>query len=191
MAGRVRGGRGRSEHGAALVEYALAVAGVVVVAASAIGSFETESTKRLESRTATAGAPDIDEAPVTSPPGSVPTASPTTTTTTAPASVLPSVSLTGATATANGNRWTATVRVVLVDLVTGAPLTGALVSGLWSPAVGFPTSCQVTTSGACTMTQTQKDSDGLTATFTVTGVTGPNLTYVLPVPSPSLVLVRP
>lgn len=191
MASPVGVGRGRSDRGAALVEYALAVACVVVAAASAIGSFETAGTERLEGRTASAGAPDIDEPPVSTPPGSVPVASPTTTTTTSPALAVASVSMTGATVTVGGNRWTATVRMTLVDQSTGEPLTEATVSGLWSPAVGSPTSCQVTTAGECTITQTQKNNQGLTATFTLTGVSGPNLTYALPVPAPLVAFTSP
>ena len=141
----------RRHRGAAVVEYALILGLAVLVSVPAINWMQDSSEREFQSRSASAGAPDLDDVGTTT---STTTTVPSTTTpapTTTPLSVDTTASL-AATTNRQGNTWSATVTATLVDQ-NGAPVAGAIVTGAWDPVLSGETSCTTGANGQCTMTQ--------------------------------------
>ncbi|MGI8828245.1 MAG: PKD domain-containing protein [Candidatus Limnocylindria bacterium] len=78
--------------------------------------------------------------------------------------------LAGSAVTVNRNNWRATV-VITVSDTSGAPVSGATVSGSFSP--GGSASCTTSTAGTCSVSVTLSSRKVAGTTFTVTGMTGP------------------
>jgi Flp pilus assembly pilin Flp len=164
----------RAQRGAALPEYALAVAVIAVLLVGGINRLQASATSEI-SRRSGYGAPDLNEATTTAPfdPGVSTTAAPATTTTTTPASAAtPALA---SSSTAKGSKWTMTVTVTLTD-PGGAPLVGAKVTTSWNPGGNGTTTCTtLSPTGTCNVTQDQmKISDTPAATMTVVSVVGPS-----------------
>jgi Flp pilus assembly pilin Flp len=166
-------GSRRRDRGAALPEYALAVAAIAVVLVAGVDRLEAGASNEITTRAA-AGAPDLAEVTTaaTFDPGTSTTAAPAVTTTTSATSATQSLA---SSASAKGSKWTMTVTVALTD-PSGQPLVGATVTTSWSPGGNGTTSCTTTgPSGACNVTQDQmRIADTPSATMTVISVVGPN-----------------
>lgn len=74
------------------------------------------------------------------------------------------------------NKWTATVTIKVVDQ-SGAPVSGAVVTGGWSAGYTGTGTCTTTTAGTCSVTTGSMKLTVTSVTFTVNGVTGTGLTY--------------
>lgn len=184
-----------TESGATLVEYALIIGLVVLVSIGAIESVVDRGEDRLDDRRNSAGAPDVDAAAFPPPSGSGGgdgggdgSGDGGTT------AVEPHVSLASSTQKQNppgGNKvWTATVTVLVSDPSDNTPIGGVEVSGSFDPAVpaGKTYRCTTDTAGQCQMTQAMerdnKEPDYVASvTFTVTGASGPGITYTETPPS--------
>src|SRR4051812_23565049 len=120
----------RVERGAALPEYALAVAAIAVVLVAGINRLQAGATGELKGRTE-AGAPDLTAVPTVTSfnPSTSTTAAPSPTTTTVPSSAAAALS---ASASSKGAKWTMTVTLTLTD-PSGQPLVGATVTTSWNP----------------------------------------------------------
>ena len=141
----------RRDRGAAVVEYALIVGLAVLVCVPAITWMQDSTEREFQSRSASAGAPDLGNvSPTSSPTTTVPTTT-TPPSTTTPSSVVATASL-AATTNRQGNTWSATVTATVVDQ-NGAPVSGATVTGSWNPVLSGETSCTTQANGQCTMTQ--------------------------------------
>jgi hypothetical protein len=184
-----------------MVEYALLVALVVVVLIGALQYVTDEGGDELADRGGRAGAPDVDT-----------NAAPTTTTTSGggSGSTVPpppvSVELEPPTVcweAGNGSQWSARFTVRVRDVATGDAVAGAVVTidlvttkasgATSSEPIGGSTSGP---DGLVVITKQQLKTTGSNAqvdvavSFTVTGVSGPGLSYVLPTPAPSAQISR-
>ncbi|MBA2674460.1 S8 family serine peptidase [Ramlibacter sp.] len=83
-------------------------------------------------------------------------------------------SLSGITSKTSPKAWRATATVAVRDVASGAALAGATVSATFSP--GGAASCATDGSGSCAMS-TDYAATVSGATFTVTGMAGPNMAY--------------
>jgi hypothetical protein len=159
----------RAQRGAALPEYALAVALIAVFLVGGMSRLQSSATAEI-SRRSGYGAPDLNEATTTAPfdPGVSTTAAAAATTTTVPTAAVPTLA---SSSTAKGSKWTMTVTVTLTD-PGGAPLVGAKVTTSWDPGGNGTTTCTtVSPTGTCNVTQDQmKISDTPAATMTVVSV---------------------
>ena len=176
--------------GASTVEYALALALVVLTLPPAIGWLKDSSSAEFQSRATSAGAPDAGVAPPTVSSTTIPATTLAATTTTASLPIDATASLT-VTANRQGNSWSATVTVTVVDQ-SGQPVAGVLVTGAWNPALSGETSCTTAANGQCSMTQAgmeARDNKPFVAsvTFSITAVTkssNPGFSYnQSPIPS--------
>lgn len=84
-------------------------------------------------------------------------------------------SITGSSAR-NGRNWRAHVNVTIRNLGTGGPVANATVSGSFSP--GGTASCVTASSGSCTMTSGAIAASYAFTSFTVTNVSGTNMSYL-------------
>ena len=73
-------------------------------------------------------------------------------------------------------RIAATVTVKVVDS-SGAPISGATVTGAWSGGYVGTGTCTTDTYGTCSMVSGSMKLTALSVTFTVTGVTAGGFTY--------------
>jgi Flp pilus assembly pilin Flp len=189
--------RCRRDRGAAVVEYALILGLAVLVGVPAINWMQDSSEREFQSRSASAGAPDLDDV--------VPTSSSTTTvpSTTTPPSTTTALSVDAtaslaATTNRQGNTWSATVTATVVDQ-NGVPVSGATVTGAWDPVLSGETSCTTGANGQCTMTQAgmeARDNKPFVAevSFAITTVTKtatPGFSYQQSPPPQIGPLVRP
>jgi Flp pilus assembly pilin Flp len=162
----------RTERGASLPEYALAVAAIAVVLVAGINRLQSGATGELKARTS-AGAPDLTVVPSVSlfSASTSTTAAPSPTSTTVPASANTALS---ASASAKGSKWTMTVTLTVTDPL-GQPLLGATVTAAWNPGSNGTTACiTAPPSGVCSVTQDQmKISDTPSATMTVVSISSP------------------
>jgi hypothetical protein len=85
-------------------------------------------------------------------------------------------SITATTANAQGNKWTATVTILVVDEFNG-PIANALVSGTWSEGGNGTVTCTTNASGQCSITSDKINKNRNTTIFTVTAVTHSAYTY--------------
>lgn len=171
----------RRSRGASTVEYALALALVVVVMPPAIRWMNDASKDEFQNRAASAGAPDLDSSTTTST-----TTIPTTTVQPPPPPpvAVNATATLSATANRQGNTWSATVTVTIIDQ-NGQPVQGALVTGTWDPGLSGQTSCSTGANGQCSMTQAgmeARDNKPYVASVefsasTVTKTSDPNFSY--------------
>lgn len=164
----------RRDRGAGLVEYALGVAFVALLLTTVIDRFQDSESSHLSDSGDRIGMPDLDETYG----GSTP---PTTTGgggggggsgTTIDVELGPGTT-TSATPD-SGNKWIAAVDFSAVS--GGQPLAGVVINGSWNPDGNQQaTSCTTDAQGRCTVSLwNMKTSDVPTATFTITGVSGPD-----------------
>jgi hypothetical protein len=86
-------------------------------------------------------------------------------------------SLTGAGVKAGGPNWQAVVTIKVVD-GSGAPVTGAVVSGAWTAGTTGSAACTTAGNGTCTVTSPKANSKNVgSITYTVNGITHASLTY--------------
>ena len=78
--------------------------------------------------------------------------------------------------TGTNKSWSATV-IVTVHGINDAVVSGATVAGTWTGAATGGTSCVTTAGGTCAMTKSNLKTTKTSTTFTVTGITGANMTY--------------
>lgn len=172
-----------------MVEYALGIALIALVSIGALSSLADSSGDRLEKRAVTIGTPVEDGVvvPTLPPPGpTVPGGPPGTVPVIQAAEVG---ALTGA-ASDDGNRWTATVQVSVRD-ASGNPIVGAVVQGMWTGASTQSGQCTTLASGGCTLTHVKiKDSQPNTV-FTLSTITGDNVTYAAPALPPTVDILQP
>ncbi|QGG95062.1 hypothetical protein [Actinomarinicola tropica] len=169
--------RSAGDRGVGLVEYAMALALVALMLVAVVESFQESESDRLESSGARIGTPDLDVTPTvppTIPPGGGDGGGSGSGTTSV---VVSSVDQEGV---ENSNaHWTASVGFHLDG--GGTPPEGVVITGTWEPSsTTSHTSCTTTASGGCTVSRWklsnsssgQKVPDD-SATFTVTGISGP------------------
>lgn len=77
---------------------------------------------------------------------------------------------------ATNKSWSATVTVTVHDS-NHAGISGATVAGTWTNAATGSTSCITNASGVCSMTKSNLKTTKTSTSFTVTGITGANMTY--------------
>lgn len=168
----------RRDRGAGLVEYALGVAFVALLLTTVIDRFQDSESSHLADSGDRIGMPDLDQTYG----GSTP---PTTTSgggggdgsgSTTEVALGPG---TTTTATLEGSKWRATVDVAAVS--DGQPLAGVVVTGSWTPAANGnkqSTSCTTDADGRCPVSRwdlgTQGGNAVPVATFTITGISGPD-----------------
>ncbi|MGQ0830346.1 MAG: Flp family type IVb pilin [Microthrixaceae bacterium] len=165
-----------AERGATVVEYAMAVALVLVVSIGAISRLQTSSKSELASDgTRVGSAGDNAYYPGAS---TTSTTTATTTTTTTPSVAVHPSSLTATPAASNnGSKWIANATVTVVNSA-GVPVPGALVQGTWSsPTPSVTSSCTTTASGTCTLQRTDINDSKPTAQFDITAITGTGLSW--------------
>lgn len=75
-----------------------------------------------------------------------------------------------------GNRWTATVTILVVD-GNGAPVANATVSGGWTNGASGGASCTTNGSGVCSVSKGNLKNNVSSVTFTVTDVTAAGYLY--------------
>jgi endo-1,3-1,4-beta-glycanase ExoK len=94
-----------------------------------------------------------------------------------PAAAIPVVSVGALSGTAylDGKGWRAAVSVTVRD-ASGAAVPGALVTGGFS-AGGSPVSCTSAANGVCTITSTRINATIKSTTFSVSKITGTNMSY--------------
>ena len=162
----------RTEGGAALPEYALAVAAIAVLLVAGVNRLQSGATGELQGRTQ-AGAPDLTTAPSISlfNASTSTTAAPSATTTTTPASATTALT---ASASRNGSKWTMSVTLTVTG-PDGQPLQGATVTTSWDPGSNGTTTCiTAAPNGVCSVTQDKMSvSTTPSATMTVVSITTP------------------
>lgn len=175
-----RNRRVRGDAGAALVEYALGVALLIVFTIPAVSFLQDESSDVVERRAAALGSPDLGETgtPVTLPPpsttvpgGSIPPP---------PESVVTITSASTATTVQKNVEWAATVAFTAVDDI-GNEREAVTLSGEWTgPTLGSPVpmSCSTNLSGVCALTlRSLSCPQAGFVTLTITSVSGEGVTY--------------
>lgn len=163
--------------GASLVEYALAIALVLVVSLSAIGAVEDSSADRLDERAGGVGDPDgllsatsssSTSSSSSSSSSSIPTGA--TSTTLPPSEDMSLADAIGSSAQVDKNSWSATVTISVVD-ADGDPVEGVLITASWAGGSGNPsTSCTTGTNGQCFVTRTSISENQDTVTLTISQV---------------------
>lgn len=98
--------------------------------------------------------------------------------------------LTATTANVQGNKWTATVTIKVVD-AANAPIANAVVNATWSEGGSGTSTCTTNTSGQCTITSDRINRNRPTTIFTVTGVTHSSYTYQPATSTDTLNINRP
>jgi Flp pilus assembly pilin Flp len=162
----------QGDRGAALVEYALLLALLVLVLAGAVSALQDSEAQHLESSGQRVGMPDLDVSPP--PPPTSSTVPGQTDPTDPPPTVY--VSLDEPVGTAEptqGNSWQATVTFGAWG-ESGA-LEGVVITGVWSPshAQHQTTSCTTDASGTCAVVRWSLNNNQVDeATFTVTDISG-------------------
>ena len=169
-----------SDRGATLVEYAMGIALVLVVSLVAINFAESASGDKLDAEAPDIGTPSEENY--------LPVGGSTTTPTTAPTSTLPppgpvTAHVGGLTASQarSGADWAVTIEVVVVN-AAGNPQRGVTCNGAFTPTRGATTATDVSDGqGICTLTQGDMPRNGpgsvSEVTFTVTSLSGPDVTY--------------
>jgi hypothetical protein len=164
------------EKGATLVEYALLIALVVVVCIGVIEVLTDNSDEKVDTRSGEIGVPSEENALPGATDGSGGGTSTDGSDGGGSVSAVAHVGgLSAATSTSsNGNKWSATVTVTIVD-ASGEPVTGATVTGDWSAGNGG-TSCVTGASGTCPISSADFNAGGgnpvESVTFSVTNVSG-------------------
>ena len=184
-----------SDRGAALMEYAIGIALIAIVAIAGIQSLEESSEETLDARGDVAGTP-IEEYGYLglSGAGTSPGTSTSTTSTTAP-SVSVQVLIDGSPSSSllSGKKWSATVTFQVLD-DGGSPVTGAVITGTWTIADSGPTTLETECSsitGTCAVVANKIDDAITEATFQVTSVTGDGISLADGGALPSVTALSP
>lgn len=165
------------DRGVGLVEYAMALALVALMLVAVVEQFQDSESSQLESSGARIGMPDLAATPTvppTSPPEGGSGGESGGGTTTVSVSTADTEAVTDSSA-----HWTASVDFQLAG--GGSPPEGVVITGTWDPAsTTAHTSCTTNGSGGCTVSRWKLEnrSNGShvpdhTATFTITGISGP------------------
>lgn len=173
----MRPGKFGRERGAALVEYALLMALLVVVSLGVIQNMEDDGGSKVASRSNSIGEPtesnDLPSGGTT-----LPTTPPPTTPPSGPITIHVG-ELSGSTATPQAN-WTATVTITVRD-ADGDPVQGATVTGEWSVPGGGTTCSPTDADGQCSITSVAMKRTGTgsvpSITFTIVSLAGTDMTY--------------
>ncbi|MBK8047897.1 MAG: S8 family serine peptidase [Anaerolineales bacterium] len=94
-----------------------------------------------------------------------------------PATVQVHVGNLASSKTLGSRNWSATVTVT-VHNSSEAAVSGATVTGTWTGAATGSTSCTTNSSGVCSMTKSNLKNNRTSTVFSVTNISGSNLTYV-------------
>jgi len=170
--------RGRRDRGAALVEYAMLMALVVVVSLAAISALTDESDAKVAAQPDRIGLPSEDNA-LNAPPGDAdPGGDDDDGGSSGPVTAHVG-GLSGATSVSN-NDWSATITITVVD-DSDNPVQGATVTGSWSVGTGGTTCTPTSASGTCSITSSALRRTGGSAvpsvTFTIGAISGTDVTY--------------
>lgn len=180
-----------ADRGASLVEYALAVALILVVSMVAIKRLETNERSKLSSRASGIGTPNEDtRVRGGSGTGGGSGGSPGGGSASATVSFPPTMD--GSTAVESNSKWLATIAIQVLD-DSGNPVAGATVSGDWNPDTNSETATCITSSaGSCTVTISSINQNVSGVSYKLTSVTGSsNLTVNYSGGQPTLALSRP
>lgn len=184
--GRPRADLPRRQRGAALVEYALGMGLIGMLAVIGFRGVTSAAGTQLQ-RKSNVGAPDLAPLSVaettTTVPGSTTPEAPTTTL----APFAARASMTGSGVKDHGNIWIATATVTVTNSATNAVVPQAVVTGQWSGSGSGDTSCITQSNGTCQLTLA--DIDGRTrtsVTLTLSSATSSSFTTVQ-LPAPLLV----
>ncbi len=162
--------------GASVVEYALALGAIMLLVMAGLSTLEDGVTSELDERGSSIGVPEESGVTVTAPT----TTAPPTTTTPPPSTTAPPgtvfISALASAANWSGGKWVATVEVSVTDGGSN-PVNGASIEAEWSEPFVSDTSCVTDTSGTCSMTQWNLNSNRPSTTWTVVSVAAPGLTY--------------
>ena len=167
----------KADRGATLVEYAMAIALIVVVSIGVVSRLQSESEEKLGNDAGRVGSVE-DNAFYASGATTTTVGSGTTTTTAGTTAVHPSQLTATPPSSNDGNKWIGSVTVKIED-GAGNAVGGVLVTGNWTdPSPTTTTSCTTTApSGTCSMQRTDIQDSKPTATFGITAISGTGFTW--------------